>query len=131
MFVAYADGDLKDQCQPGKIILVFNPRTGQLTRVREFKTPEAGGCYYQSVRREAARTEIGDVIGRRVRKMFPGHGVYMACVTDYENPHYRLIYDDGNKEDLTPVELGPLLVPAGDDSWVKDARNAGSNVGVG
>lgn len=48
--------------------------------------------------------------GCTVRKEFKGHGVFVGRVTEYhEDTGYRVEYEDGDSEDLTPNELVKLV----------------------
>ena len=45
------------------------------------------------------------VVGRKIRRSFPGHGVFVGRVTSYKRPYYTIKYDDGDKEEMTIIEI--------------------------
>ena len=49
---------------------------------------------------------------RDVHKFFSGHGWFAGvCTTFHPVSGYRVVYEDGDEEDMTLSELSPLLVP--------------------
>lgn len=57
-------------------------------------------------------TPDGSLIGFKVRKEFPGHGVFHGSVTRINNGlYYEVIYEDGDKEEMEVDELKRYLLP--------------------
>lgn len=48
-------------------------------------------------------------IGTKIKRTFPGFGVYEGTVVEYSKPFYRVVYPDGDAEQLLGKELRPLI----------------------
>ena len=48
-------------------------------------------------------------IGTVIKREFPGFGVYDGTVVEYKKPYYRVVYADGDSEQLLGRELRPLI----------------------
>jgi deoxyribodipyrimidine photolyase len=53
---------------------------------------------------------VAEIIGRKVRRNFPGHGVFTGTVKSFKSPYYTICYEDGDKEEMTLVEMREWLV---------------------
>ena len=51
-----------------------------------------------------------DLVGRRVRKFFQGHGYFDGTVTNVNGPWMRVKYTDGDREDMYTTELFEHMV---------------------
>ena len=49
-------------------------------------------------------------LGRRIRKDFPPHGSFEGTVHSYLFPWFRILYDDGDSEEISLKELQLLLI---------------------
>ena len=49
-------------------------------------------------------------IGRRVRKLFKGHGTFSGKVSSYAPPYFMVTYSDGDSEEMCLEELKKILV---------------------
>ncbi|XP_073139234.1 DDT domain-containing protein PTM [Henckelia pumila] len=54
-----------------------------------------------------------EFVGRRVKKTFEGHGTFFGTVQGYQpnNGFFRIVYEDGDSEELEFSEVALLLVP--------------------
>jgi hypothetical protein len=48
-------------------------------------------------------------IGTKIKRTFPGFGIYEGTVVEYTKPFYRVVYPDGDSEQLLGKELRPLI----------------------
>lgn len=57
---------------------------------------------------------MADLVGRAVRKAFPGFGVFSGVVESYdaEAGYFRVLYEDGDSEEIDGDEMGSILVGA-------------------
>ena len=53
---------------------------------------------------------ISAFIGRRVKKEFPGHGMYSGTVVGYSSPFFRVRYEDSDEEEYEEDDLKKILV---------------------
>ena len=51
------------------------------------------------------------LLGRTIRKNFPSHGYYDGTIQAFKRPYFTVIYDDGDKEEITMTEILLWLVP--------------------
>jgi hypothetical protein len=49
-------------------------------------------------------------IGTKIKREFPGFGFYDGTVVEYKKPYYRVVYPDGDSEQLLGRELRPLVM---------------------
>lgn len=49
-------------------------------------------------------------LGRRIRKNFPSHGYYNGTIQEFKRPYFTIIYDDGDKEEITLSEIMKWIV---------------------
>ena len=61
------------------------------------------------------------LIGRNVRKNFPGHGMFRGEILSFDAPEqlYLVKYEDGDTEELSPAEVKAILLPV--DNTQKEA----------
>lgn len=52
---------------------------------------------------------ISVIIGRKIQRNFPGHGVFTGTVTAFKSPYYTVCYEDGDKEEMTLTEMREWL----------------------
>ncbi|XP_011621622.1 uncharacterized protein LOC18429552 isoform X1 [Amborella trichopoda] len=74
-------------------------------------------------------TESKDMVGRKVRKKF-GRKKYLGDVVSYDSgTHwFRVLYEDGDVEDLEREELKEILLPLdGDPQSISNKRSPGSD----
>eukprot|EP00250_Pteridium_aquilinum_P027697 c35510_g1_i1 orf=28-213(+) len=58
-------------------------------------------------------SEGGDLlVGRRVRKLFPGFGVFEGSITFFNSikGFYKVEYEDGDREDMELPEVQQFLI---------------------
>uniref|UniRef100_A0A453AT65 Nucleosome-remodeling factor subunit BPTF n=1 Tax=Aegilops tauschii subsp. strangulata TaxID=200361 RepID=A0A453AT65_AEGTS len=57
---------------------------------------------------------MADLVGRAVRKAFPGFGSFSGVVESYdaEAGYFRVLYEDGDSEEIDADEMGSILVGA-------------------
>ncbi|XP_068662577.1 DDT domain-containing protein PTM-like [Aristolochia californica] len=73
----------------------------------------------QSGGRGCKRRAIGrgkHLLGRYLEKEFPGSGLFLGKITTYGRGFYRVIYEDGDSEDLEYGEIADVLIDEGDGS---------------
>jgi hypothetical protein len=51
-----------------------------------------------------------EIIGRKIQRNFPGHGVFTGTVKSFKSPYYTISYEDGDKEEMTLAEMREWLV---------------------
>ena len=51
-----------------------------------------------------------EIIGRKVQRNFPGHGLFTGTVKSFKSPYYTICYEDGDKEEMSLAELREWLV---------------------
>ena len=53
------------------------------------------------------------LVGRNVRKNFPGHGMYRGEILSFDAPEqlYLIKYEDGDTEELSPDEVKAIILP--------------------
>jgi hypothetical protein len=49
-------------------------------------------------------------IGTKIKREFPGYGFFEGTVVEYKKPFYRVVYPDGDSEQLLGKELRPLIL---------------------
>jgi len=49
-------------------------------------------------------------IGTKIKREFPGYGFFDGTVVEYKKPYYRVVYPDGDSEQLLGRELRPLVM---------------------
>ncbi|XP_051113196.1 DDT domain-containing protein PTM-like [Andrographis paniculata] len=67
-----------------------------------------------SNKRKTVETRSLKLVGRYVVKEFQSSGLFLGKITFYESGLYRIIYDDGDCEDLYSGEVKAFLVEEGD-----------------
>ena len=45
------------------------------------------------------------IVGRFIQRTFPGHGIFLGRIASYKRPYYTIKYDDGDKEEMTIIEV--------------------------
>lgn len=56
------------------------------------------------------KSESNEIIGRKIQRNFPGHGVFTGTVKSFKTPYYTICYEDGDKEEMTLAEMREWLV---------------------
>lgn len=102
--VRYADGDQEDidLAELLQIILPESP-TEAAIRVAMRHPFWASGAGSD----EAARA----LLGRGVRKLFPGHGIFPGQITRVIRPYFQITYNDGDVEEIDIDELMGIIMP--------------------
>lgn len=85
------------------------PRSRGRPRKRR-KEDEQDGKSVPDAKRQAVERKPIALVGRYVLKKFPRNGVFLGKVVYYECGLYRVIYEDGDFEDLESGEIRPILV---------------------
>ena len=62
----------------------------------------------------AANFDIDELIGRYISAAFHGHGIFYGVVLNYDEPFYRICYEDGDTEEMTLAEVKSRLVSSSD-----------------
>ena len=65
----------------------------------------------QAVRSNKVDDLKESLLGRRIRKNFPRHGFYDGTIHAFKRPYFTVVYDDGDKEEITMTEILLWLVP--------------------
>ena len=73
----------------------------------ETKAPFGGGGGGGGGGGAASRKPVP--IGTKIKREFPGYGFYEGTVVAYKKPFYRVVYPDGDSEQLLGKELRPLI----------------------
>lgn len=70
------------------------------------------GAWDFEISSRATAEASNSLVGSDVVKEFGSHGIYKGKVTSYspQTQWYRVVYEDGDQEDLLQAELLPLLV---------------------
>ena len=50
------------------------------------------------------------LMGRKIQREFPGHGVFIGTVNSYKVPYYTICYDDGDTEEMNMTEMKKWLI---------------------
>lgn len=74
------------------------------------KEDEKDGKSVPDAKRQALERKPVALVGRYVLKKFPRNGVFLGKVVYYECGLYRVIYEDGDFEDLESAEIRPILI---------------------
>jgi hypothetical protein len=53
---------------------------------------------------------VNELVGRRVMKEFPPHGIFQGEVVSYKKPYYKVVYEDDDSEELTLNQLKKILI---------------------
>ena len=63
-------------------------------------------------------------IGRRICKFFDGHGFYGGTVAQYDSAFkfFRIVYEDGDKEEMVLQQLQAVIVPLTDTAGCQTKR---------
>ena len=63
-------------------------------------------------------------IGRPIIKFFDGHGFYAGTVAQYDSAlkFFRIVYEDGDKEEMVVQQLQFLIVPLSDTASCQTKR---------
>ena len=69
--------------------------------------------------KEKEKEKVDKLIGREVRKKFQNHGYFIGKVTSFDDPYYKIIYADGDEEEMTRSSVLKYLV----DLENKNAKN--------
>ena len=69
--------------------------------------------------KEKEKEKVDKLIGREVRKKFQNHGYFIGKVTSFDDPYYKIIYTDGDEEEMTRSSVLKYLV----DLENKNAKN--------
>ena len=69
--------------------------------------------------KEKEKEKVDKLIGREVRKKFQNHGYFIGKVTSFDDPYYKIIYSDGDEEEMTRSSVLKYLV----DLENKNAKN--------
>ncbi|KAL5056199.1 hypothetical protein RYX36_036881 [Vicia faba] len=85
------------------------PRSRGRPRKRR-KEDEKEGKSVPAAKRQAVETKPIVLVGKYVLKKFPRNGVFLGKVVYYECGFYRVIYEDGDFEDLESGEIRPILM---------------------
>jgi hypothetical protein len=50
------------------------------------------------------------LMGRKIQREFPGHGIFIGTVNSYKVPYYTICYDDGDTEEMNMTEMKKWLI---------------------
>lgn len=50
------------------------------------------------------------LLGRKIQREFPGHGVFIGIIKSYKVPYYTICYDDGDTEEMNMTEMKRWLI---------------------
>ena len=60
--------------------------------------------------KEKEKEKVDHLIGREVRKKFHNHGYFIGKVMSFDDPYYKIIYTDGDEEEMTRASVLKYLV---------------------
>ena len=60
--------------------------------------------------KEKEKDKVDHLIGREVRKKFQNHGYFTGKVMSFDDPYYKIIYTDGDEEEMTRASVLKYLV---------------------
>ena len=60
--------------------------------------------------KEKEKEKVDKLIGREVRKKFQNHGYFTGKVMSFKDPYYKIIYTDGDQEEMTRASVFKYLV---------------------
>ena len=72
--------------------------------------------------KEKEKEKIDKLIGREIRKKFQNHGYYIGKVTSFDDPYYKIIYEDGDEEEMTRGYVLKYLVDLKNDNMKEGLR---------
>ena len=71
--------------------------------------------------KEKEKEKVDHLIGREVRKKFQNHGYFIGKVMSFDDPYYKILYSDGDMEEMTRASVLKYLV---------DLENNNAKVGL-
>ena len=71
--------------------------------------------------KEKEKEKVDKLIGREIRKKFQNHGYFIGKVMSFDDPYYKIIYTDGDQEEMTRASVLKYLV---------DLENTNAKVGL-
>ena len=93
------------KCCPTDVILTVKNQHGRpsvFTTEDNDTTVEAAGITSDS---HVELLQRKDLVNRRVRKHFPGHGSFDGVVIKVNGPYMLIEYSDGDREDMYATEI--------------------------
>ena len=81
--------------------------------------------------KEKEKEKVDKLIGREVRKKFQNHGYFIWKVTSFDDPYYKIIYSDGDEEEMTRSSVLKYLVDLENKNAKKDGLRRRKEVVIG
>ena len=81
--------------------------------------------------KEKEKEKIDKLIGREVKKKFQHHGYFIGKVTAFDDPYYKIIYEDGDEEEMTRGYVLKYLVDLKNDNVKEGLRKKKREVVIG
>ena len=81
--------------------------------------------------KEKEKEKIDKLIGREVKKKFQHHGYFIGKVTAFDDPYYKIIYEDGDEEEMTRGSVLKYLVDLKNDNVKEGLRKKRKEVLIG
>ena len=69
---------------------------------RQLKEKEKG--------KEKEKEKVDHLLGREVRKKFQNHGYFIGKEMSFDDPYYKIIYTDGDEEEMTRASVLKYIV---------------------
>ena len=60
--------------------------------------------------KEKEKEKVDKSIGREVRKKFQNHGYFIGKVISFDDPYYKILYSDGDMDEMTRGSVLKYLV---------------------
>ncbi|CAE7528351.1 PTM, partial [Symbiodinium microadriaticum] len=83
------------------------------------KSPVGGA--HGSGKKKSQRGKKGALCGLYITKYFEGFGNFCGLISSFDPPFYKVIYEDGDEEEVSPEDLADMLV---DKTAVSDDTRA-------
>ena len=81
--------------------------------------------------KEKEKEKIDKLIGREVKKKFQHHGYFIGKVTAFDDPYYKIVYEDGDEEEMTTGSVLKYLVDLKNDNVKEGLRKKRKEVVIG
>ena len=81
--------------------------------------------------KEKEKEKIDKLIGREIRKKFQHHGYFIGKVTAFDDPYYKIAYEDGDEEEITRGSVLKYLVDLKNDNVKEGLRKKRKEVVIG
>ena len=92
--------------------LSVTPQLSLISRIRSDSMISMGSRLIREEPGSKAKSSENkeSLIGRKIQREFPGHGVFIGTINSYKVPYYTICYDDGDTEEMNMTEMKRWLI---------------------